>query len=84
MTHTHLIIQAACGSMLVHSSAPCFLVVLGTPLPLRYTRTKIGQRVVLRLTPEIRFEYDDSLDQAEMVSAFPLKYECLHRLVKLA
>ena len=33
----------------------------------RYTRTQIGQRVVLRLTPEIRYEYDDSLDQAEMV-----------------
>eukprot|EP00983_Pelagomonas_calceolata_P013419 429476-Pelagomonas_calceolata.AAC.1 len=32
----------------------------------RYTRTQIGQRVTLRLTPEIRFEYDDSLDQAEL------------------
>jgi len=32
-----------------------------------YTRTQIGQRVTLRLTPEIRFEYDDSLDQAELI-----------------
>ncbi|KAF5840038.1 ribosome-binding factor A-domain-containing protein [Dunaliella salina] len=32
-----------------------------------YTRTQIGQRVTLRLTPEIRFEYDDSQDQAELI-----------------
>jgi hypothetical protein len=28
----------------------------------------MSQRVVLRLTPEYRFEYDDSLEEAELVS----------------
>lgn len=32
-----------------------------------YVRRVLGQRVVLRLTPEIRFEYDDSLEEAELV-----------------
>eukprot|EP00195_Chlamydomonas_chlamydogama_P015569 CAMPEP_0202902886 /NCGR_PEP_ID=MMETSP1392-20130828/18653_1 /ASSEMBLY_ACC=CAM_ASM_000868 /TAXON_ID=225041 /ORGANISM="Chlamydomonas chlamydogama, Strain SAG 11-48b" /LENGTH=245 /DNA_ID=CAMNT_0049589745 /DNA_START=273 /DNA_END=1010 /DNA_ORIENTATION=+ len=33
----------------------------------KYVRREIGQRVTLRLTPEIRFEYDDSLDEMELV-----------------
>lgn len=33
-----------------------------------YVRKQIGQSVTLRLTPEIRFEYDDSLEEADLVS----------------
>lgn len=33
----------------------------------RYVRTQIGQRVRLRLTPEVRFEYDDSIEEEELV-----------------
>jgi hypothetical protein len=29
---------------------------------------EMGRRVPLRLTPEYRFEYDDSLEEAELVS----------------
>ena len=38
----------------------------------RYVRKEIGQRVRLRLTPEIRFEYDDYIDEMEMVGAWGL------------
>jgi ribosome-binding factor A len=30
-------------------------------------RSQIGQRVPLRLTPEVRFEYDDSIEEEELV-----------------
>ncbi|KAI8474520.1 MAG: ribosome-binding factor A-domain-containing protein [Monoraphidium minutum] len=32
-----------------------------------YVRSQIGQRVRLRLTPEVRFEYDDSAEEEELV-----------------
>lgn len=32
-----------------------------------YVRRHIGHALSLRLTPEIRFEYDDSLEEAELV-----------------
>lgn len=32
-----------------------------------YVRSRIGQSVKLRLTPEIRFLHDDSLDELEKV-----------------
>lgn len=32
-----------------------------------YVRREMGQRVPLRLTPEYRFEYDDSVDEADLV-----------------
>jgi ribosome-binding factor A len=31
-------------------------------------RSRIGQALKLRLTPEVRFEHDDSLDELERVS----------------
>lgn len=31
-------------------------------------RREIGQRVSLRLTPEVRFEYDDMIEEMELVS----------------
>lgn len=34
----------------------------------RYVRNRIGQALKLRLTPEVRFEHDDSLDELERVS----------------
>jgi hypothetical protein len=33
----------------------------------RYVRSRIGQALKLRLTPEVRFEHDDSLDELEKV-----------------
>ncbi|MEW5305141.1 MAG: hypothetical protein WDW36_007702 [Sanguina aurantia] len=32
-----------------------------------YVRREIGQRVPMRLTPDIRFEYDDSIEEMELV-----------------
>jgi hypothetical protein len=37
------------------------------PLPCRYVRRLIGQRVRLRRTPEVRFVYDDSEEEADLV-----------------
>ena len=34
-----------------------------------YVRKEMGQRVPLRLTPEYRFEYDDTLDEMELVGS---------------
>lgn len=47
-----------------------------------YVRGQIGQRVRLRLTPEIRFEYDDSIEEAELVQQVlgPEEYDRLSRL----
>jgi ribosome-binding factor A len=30
--------------------------------PRRYVRSQIGQRIRLRLTPEVRFEWDNSME----------------------
>jgi ribosome-binding factor A len=35
----------------------------------QYVRRKIGRRMSLRLTPEIRFIYDDSFERGQKVSA---------------
>jgi hypothetical protein len=35
-----------------------------------YVRREMGQRVPLRLTPEYRFEYDDSVDEADLVGVW--------------
>lgn len=35
-----------------------------------YVRKEMGQRVPLRLTPEYRFEYDDTLDEMELVGSW--------------
>lgn len=43
------------------------LSLLPTPTCRRYVRGKMGSRVVLHLTPEYRFEYDDSIEEADLV-----------------
>lgn len=48
-----------------------------------YVRSQIGQRVNLRLTPEVRFEYDDSIEEEELVQQV-LGQEEYERLANLA
>lgn len=50
----------------------CFQLLLLLLLPLllfcSYVRSQIGQAIKLRLTPEVRFEYDDTYDELEKVT----------------
>ena len=47
-----------------------------------YVRSQIGQRISLRLTPEVRFEYDDSIEEEELVQQVlgPDEFDRLARL----